>query len=149
MSRIAIGSDHAGFRRKQEIREYLVKLGHKVVDLGCPSPERCDYPDYARKVAESVAKKRCEKGILICGTGIGMSIAANKIPGIRAAVCWSPYTARMAAEHNWANVLCLPGRVQSTSQVLRVVRTWLDSKPEEGRHKRRIEKISKLDIQRC
>jgi ribose 5-phosphate isomerase B len=149
MIRIAIGSDHAGFRRKQGLRDLLVKLGYKVVDLGCHDEERCDYPDYARRVAESVAKGRADKGVLVCGTGIGMAMAANKIPGIRAAVCWSLFTARMAAEHNWANVLCVPGRVLSDPQVHRILKTWLSSHPQGGRHKRRIEKIMKLDARKC
>ena len=147
--RIAIGSDHAGFRRKRVLRDTLVKMGHRVVDLGTHSETRSDYPDSARRVAESVSRGRCEKGVLLCGTGIGMAITANKVRGIRAAVCWSPYTARMASEHNWANVLCLPGRVLSDIQVLRILKTWLASKFQGGRHERPIKKIAALDNRRC
>lgn len=147
--KIAIGSDHAGFKRKQLLRDALVQWGHKVVDLGCHSEERCDYPDYAKRVAESVAQGRCEKGVLVCGTGIGMSIAANKVPGVRAAVCWSPYTAEMAIEHNWSNVLCVPGRVLTAHQVNRILKVWLDSRPEGGRHERRVRKITKLESKKC
>jgi len=146
---IAIGSDHAGFKRKQNVRDILLKWGHKVVDVGCHNENPCDYPDYAKRVGSAVSKGRCNKGILICGTGIGMSIAANKIHGVRAAACWSRYTARMAAEHNWTNVLCLPARVLNDLEVARILREWLESKPEGGRHKRRVRKIEKIEVQAC
>ena len=108
--KIAVGADHGGFERKTEIVAFLQKLGHKVVDVGCYSEESVDYPDYARKVAKAVSLNRAERGILVCGTGIGMCIAANKLAKIRAAVCWNVKTAKLAAEHNQANVLCLSGR---------------------------------------
>lgn len=147
--RIAVGSDHAGFSRKQFLRDALLGLGFKVVDLGCHREERCDYPDFAKKVAESVAKGRCDKGLLICGTGIGMSIAANKVQGIRAAVAWNSFTAQVASEHNWSNVLCLPGRLLSHSQALRILKVWLRTAPAPGRHERRVRKIEKLEQGRC
>jgi len=149
MIRIALGSDHAGFRRKQILRDFLVKRGYQVADLGCPNEERCDYPDYARRVADAVVRHRADKGVLVCGTGIGMAIAANKVRGIRAAVCWNPLTARMATEHNWANVVCVPGRLLTDTQVKATLKAYLDATPEPGRHKRRIDKITRLDKRRC
>jgi ribose 5-phosphate isomerase B len=147
--RIALGSDHAGFERKEVLKKFLGKAGYPVLDLGCHSEERCDYPDYARRVSEAVVKGRADKGVLTCGTGIGMAIAANKVRGIRAAVAWSPLTGRMASQHNWANVLCLPGRILTDLQAQRILKAWLETEPEGGRHKRRIDKISKLDARRC
>lgn len=147
--RIAVGSDHAGFERKEALRKFLTRAGYRVLDLGCHSEKRCDYPDYARRVSEAVAKGRADKGVLACGTGIGMAIAANKVRGIRAALAWSPFTGRMASQHNWANVLCVPGRVLSDLQAQRIVKAWLGTEPEGGRHQRRIKKISRLDARRC
>src|SRR5579872_5150212 len=112
--RLAIGSDHAGFGLKEKIIPWLRSPeggSHQIVDLGPATPERCDYPDYAAKVSRAVAQKRASKGILMCGTGIGMAIAANKIHGVRAGVVWNQTAAALAAEHNGANVICLPARM--------------------------------------
>ena len=147
--RVAIGSDHGGFERKSEIVRLLQKLGHKVADMGCFSEESCDYPDYAKKVAKSVSLGRSDRGILLCGTGIGMSIAANKFPRVRAAVCWSVKTAALASEHNQANVLCLSGRYLKPSLVSRIAQTWLDTSFGGGRHMSRVKKISQLEGTLC
>lgn len=145
--KIAVGSDHGGYERKKEIIQLLAKLGHKVVDVGCYSDESCDYPDYAKKVARAVSLNRVERGILLCGTGIGMSIAANKFPGVRAAVCWNPKTGALASEHNQANVLCLSGRFISPHMIPKIVQTWLETDFGGGRHLRRVRKISQMDAQ--
>ncbi len=141
--KIAIGSDHAGFLRKKEIISYLTHKGHKVVDVGCYSEESCDYPDYAAKVARSVSLERAERGILICGTGIGMAMAANKFKNVRAAVCWSPKVAALASEHNQANVLCMSARFLTLQQGERIVAAWLKTPFAGGRHLRRVKKIEK------
>ncbi len=140
--KIALGSDHAGHRRKKELMSLLTKLGHKVLDVGCYSEDSCDYPDYARKVAQAVSLDRADRGILVCGTGIGMSMAANKFPKIRAAVCWNVKTAALASEHNSANVLCLSARMIPQSTAFRMVKTWLSTPFAGGRHLRRIKKIA-------
>lgn len=147
--KIAIGSDHGGFLRKKEIAALLGKLGHKVVDVGCHSEDSCDYPDYARKVGQSVANGQAERGILVCGTGIGMSIAANKVPGIRAAVAWNKATAGLASEHNNANVLCVSGRFLKPAVVAAMIKAWLTTPFGGGRHLRRVKKISKLEQACC
>ena len=139
--KIAIGSDHAGFLRKKEMLSYLSEEGHKVVDVGCYSEESCDYPDYAQKVGRAVSLSRAERGILICGTGIGMSIAANKFKNVRAAVCWTPKVAELASMHNQANVLCLSARFLTSHQGKKIVDTWLKTPFAGGRHLRRIQKI--------
>jgi ribose 5-phosphate isomerase B len=143
--KIAIGSDHAGLSQKKKLVSYLLKQGHSVLDLGCYLESSCDYPDFARSVSEAVVKKRAERGILICGTGIGMAMAANKIRGIRAAVSWSPETARLAAEHNNANVLCFSGRFLPPDKARRMVREWLSTPFGGGRHKRRLRKIARME----
>ena len=143
--KIAIGSDHGGFERKRELVSLLTKMGLKVVDMGCHSEDSCDYPDFAKRVAQAVSAGQADKGVLVCGTGIGMSIAANKVPGIRAAVCWSPKTAALASEHNQANVLCLSGRFLSAPAARSIVRTWLKTPFGGGRHLRRVKKIGKLE----
>lgn len=143
--KIAIGSDHAGYERKKELVSLLAELGHKVVDVGCYSEDSCDYPDYAKKVARAVSLERANRGILVCGTGIGMGIAANKFPGVRAAVCWNSKTAALASEHNQANVLCLSGRFLSENLAEKIVRTWLNTPFVGGRHLRRIKKIAQIE----
>jgi ribose 5-phosphate isomerase B len=143
--RIALGADHGGFPGKAAIAAFLRKRGHRVVDVGTFSDESVDYPDYARLVAEKVAKGSCHRGILLCGTGIGMAIAANKFKGIRAAVVWNPATARLAAEHNGANVLCLSGRLFNDRQRLAMVKAWMETPFGGGRHARRLREISKLE----
>jgi ribose 5-phosphate isomerase B len=143
--RIAIGADHGGFRLKEQVRAFLEAEGHEVHDFGTHSEDSVDYPDFAGKVAQAVAGGAFDCGILICGTGIGMSIAANKVPGVRAAVCHEAYTARMARAHNNANILCMGGRVLGEGVALDVVRTFLTTSFEGGRHARRVGKVAALE----
>lgn len=147
--KIALGSDHGGFERKKEIMTLLSRMEHKVVDVGCHSEESCDYPDYAKKVAHAVSAGQADRGILVCGTGIGMAIAANKFPKIRAAVCWDKKTAALASEHNQANVLCLSGRFLSLEKTERIVKAWLETSFGGGRHLRRVKKISEIEKSQC
>lgn len=139
---IAIGSDHGGYALKQEIMRHLEERGLDYKDFGCYDESSCDYPIYARLVANEVAEGRCETGILICGTGIGISIAANKVPGIRAALCTDCFCAEATRQHNDANILCLGGRVVGPGLALKIVDTFLDT-PFSGdeRHVRRINLI--------
>jgi ribose 5-phosphate isomerase B len=146
--RIALGADHAGFPVKEAIKKYLLEAGYPVEDLGTWSEESVDYPDYARKVAERVARGEDRFGILVCGTGIGMSIAANKVERIRAALAHDANTARMSREHNDANVLTLGGRVVGDAQALEIVRAFLGTQFAGGRHQRRIDKITVMDEER-
>lgn len=139
--KIAIGSDHGGFDYKASIIKALQVKGYDVVDMGTYSPESCDYPIIAKKVARAVAKGDFEKGILVCGTGIGMSMAANKVKGIRAAVCGDTFSARATRAHNNANVLCLGQRVVGEGLALDIVDIWLTTKFEGGRHERRVNMI--------
>jgi len=144
--RIAIGSDHAGFHLKGEIIKLLERLGHDCRDLGTYSQESCDYPDYAQAVAKAVARGECERGILICATGIGMSMAANRVKGVRAALCHDLFSARRSREHNDANVLCLGAEVVGVGLALEIVRTWLAAEFSGGeRHRRRVEKIEAME----
>jgi ribose 5-phosphate isomerase B len=146
--RIAIGADHAAFQVKTRIKNYLESAGYAVHDAGTWSEESVDYPDFAAAVANRVAEGRSDFGILACGTGIGMSIAANKIGGVRAALAHDPATARLAREHNDANVLTLGARVLSEAQAIAIVREFLEGQFAGGRHQRRIDKISELDQER-
>lgn len=139
--KIAIGCDHAGYEHKLGIVDFLHLLGCEVTDFGCNSAESCDYPDFARPTAESVAKGEHDFGILICGSGIGMSIVANKIRGIRAANCTSPKMAELARQHNNANILTFGARLVSLDDAKEIVRSFLNTKFEGGRHQRRVEKI--------
>lgn len=145
MKKIAIASDHAGFELKEKIKEHLISLGYEVIDLGTNSHESVDYPDYAEKLAVKVSSGEVPEGILCCGTGIGMSIAANKIPGVRAGVAVNEFMARMAREHNNANVLCLSGRLTDPETAKKLVDVWLNAKFEGGRHERRVKKISEIE----
>ncbi|MDA2914547.1 ribose 5-phosphate isomerase B [Acidobacteriia bacterium AH_259_A11_L15] len=140
--RIALGADHAGHQVKDRIKELLQEKGYEVIDFGAHSEESVDYPDYAKLVAHSVAQAESDRGILVCGTGLGMAIAANKTQGIRAATCNDTYTARMAAEHTDANVLCVGARVVDADHALAIVQEWLKAKFGGGRHQRRIDKIT-------
>lgn len=135
---IALGCDHGGFALKMEIKQFLVSAGHEVHDVGCYSEESVDYPDLADKVCKELIDGRSAYGILICGTGIGMSIAANRYRQIRAALCHEAFTAKMSREHNDANVLCLGARVLGVGVALDIVATWLETKFAGGRHLRRI-----------
>lgn len=139
--KIAIGSDHGGFQYKEKIIDYLTARNIPYVDLGTHTPESCDYPDIARAVCERVISGKSNRGILVCGTGIGMSIAANKVRGIRAALCGDTYSARVSRAHNNANVLCLGQRVIGEHLALDIVDIWLKTGFEGGRHKRRVDLI--------
>ncbi len=143
--RIAIGSDHAGFPMKEIIKEYLRSLGHEVLDMGTHSAQSVNYAEFAEKVAREVASGRAQRGILICGTGIGMAIAANKVGGIRAALVHSEYTAKMAAMHNDANIITFGGRVEGPQEAKRFVKIWLETPFEGGRHNKRLEKITEME----
>ena len=143
--RIVIASDHAGFDLKHEVRRHLVDLGHEVRDLGPEEKARCDYPDYASKVAAAVASGEAELGFLCCGTGVGMSMAANKVHGVRAAVVSDSFSARATREHNDANVLCLGERVVGTGLALQIVDAFLGATFEGGRHTGRVSKIMDLE----
>jgi ribose 5-phosphate isomerase B len=136
-----IGTDHAGFEIKPFVIEYLQKKGIEVEDLGCFSNESVDYPDYAHKVAEAVLTNPGSRGILICGSGIGMSLAANKHKGIRAALCHDYYTAAMARRHNDANILCFGARIVGLGVIESILEAWLTNEFEGGRHERRVKKI--------
>ncbi|HHT89413.1 MAG TPA: ribose 5-phosphate isomerase B [Firmicutes bacterium] len=138
---VAIGSDHGGFRAKQALVEHLRGQGFSVEDLGTDSADSCDYPDIAKEVAQAVVEGRSNLGILICGTGIGMSIAANKVPGIRAALCHDTFSARMARSHNDSNILCMGERVLGLGLMFDVVHTYLHESFSGGRHQRRVDKI--------
>lgn len=145
MKKIAIASDHAGFELKEKIKEDLKSAGYEVIDLGTDSTESVDYPDYAKKLALKVSSGEVPEGVLCCGAGIGMSIAANKFPGVRAAVAVNEFMARMAKEHNNANVLCLSGRLTDPTTAKKLVNIWLNAKFEGGRHERRVKKISEIE----
>ena len=142
---IAVGSDHAGFQLKSHVTSFLEEQGIDFVDYGTYDKNRVDYPDYAAKVARAVASGKHELGIVICGTGIGVSIAANKFRGIRAALCCSVYMARMARRHNDANILAMGGRTTPPELAIKMVRAFLETEFEGGRHAVRVEKIHKLN----
>ncbi|NPA11110.1 MAG: ribose 5-phosphate isomerase B [Epsilonproteobacteria bacterium] len=139
-----IGVDHAGFEVKDFVIEYLQERNIEVVDMGTYSSERVDYPDYAHKVAEAVLSNDGNMGILICGSGIGMSLAANKHKGIRAALCHDFYTASMARKHNNANILCFGARIVGKGVIESILQGWLNSEFEGGRHQKRVEKIDNI-----
>lgn len=142
---IAIGSDHGGYELKQEVMKHLEEKGLAFKDYGCYGKASCDYPEIAHAVAHAVADGESEKGILICGTGIGMSMAANKVPGVRAALCGDCFSARMTREHNDANILCMGERVTGVGLALMIVDTFLSSEhSEDERHHRRVAKIEQI-----
>ncbi len=143
--KIAIGSDHRGLEVRQVIATAIEEAGHSVIDLGTHSGEPCDYPDIAAAVARAVVRGQADRGVLTCGTGIGVAIAANKIRGIRAAVCHDQRTARLSRNHNNANVLCLSADALSTDEICDIVTVWLSEEFEGGRHSRRVEKIHLLE----
>jgi ribose 5-phosphate isomerase B len=138
---ILIAADHAGFELKKKLEAELKKLGFAVRDLGTDSAESTDYPDYAHPLAKEVSEGRAKQGVLICGTGLGMSYVANRYPNVRAAVTWSPEVAELARSHNDANVLVLPARFLTDDDALKILRTWLSTSFEGGRHERRVVKI--------
>jgi ribose 5-phosphate isomerase B len=143
--RIAIGSDHAGFNLKMEIIKHLEEKGYEVKDYGTYKKESCDYSDFGNAVAEAVVSSEADKGIIVCGTGIGISIAANKVPGIRAAHCTDTFTARSCRQHNDANILALGERVTGVGLALDIVDSFLTSDFEGGRHATRVNKISEIE----
>ena len=143
--KIAIASDHAGYIEKEQLKPLLDELGIEYEDLGTVSPGSVDYPDYARKVGEEVAQGKVDQGLLVCGAGTGMAIAANKVPGVRAAVAWNEETATLARQHNDANVLSLGARVTPPEELPKIVRAWFDARFEGGRHARRVEKIREIE----
>lgn len=143
--KIAIGCDHAGVAMKNEIIPVLEELNIEWEDFGTKDEESVDYPDFGEKVASALSKGDIERGLLICGTGIGMSIVANKFPGVRAALCNEDYSAKMSRLHNDANLLVLPGRVIDNSMARNIVRTWFKTDFEGGRHQRRLDKIRAIE----
>ncbi|HKC07106.1 MAG TPA: ribose 5-phosphate isomerase B [Methylomirabilota bacterium] len=145
VSTIALGADHAGYELKEALKGWLINHGLHVLDLGTHSTESVDYPDYAALVGESVADHKVERGLLVCGTGVGMAIAANKVPGVRAALCGDLYTARMSREHNDANVLVLGGRLMGADMATDILQAWLVTGFAAGRHARRVEKIADIE----
>src|SRR5258707_15522534 len=139
--KIALAADHAGFEEKEKIKKTLDEIGVEYTDMGTNSSESVDYPDFARKAAEAVARGEYDRGLLVCGSGTGMAIAANKVPGIRAAVAWNEEIASLAREHNDANVLSLAARFTPFDELAKIVRAWFAAKFDGGRHARRVEKI--------
>ena len=143
--KIGIGNDHAGLGLKEEIMRYLKDNNFDIVDYGTNGTESVDYPDYGLKVAQAVAEGECERGIVICGTGIGISVSANKVPGIRAALCTNCFMARMSREHNDANILALGERVVGAGLALEIIDVWLKTEFAGGRHQTRVEKIAGIE----
>ena len=142
---IAIGSDHAGLEMKAELTSVLKELGHKYVDYGTDTPQSVDYPDFGEKVSSDVSLGKADRGILICGTGIGMSIVANKFPNVRAALCNELFSARMSRMHNDANILVIGGRIIGKDLAKEIVRTWMTTAFEGGRHQNRLNKITLIE----
>lgn len=143
--KIALASDHAGYAEKERLKPLLRELGLQVEDYGTTSEESVDYPDFARKVAEAVAQGQAAQGVLVCGSGTGMAITANKVPGVRAAVAWSEETARLARQHNDANVLAIGARTTPPDQIPNIVRAWFSTQFDGGRHAARVEKIKRIE----
>ena len=144
--RIAIGADHAGFLTKSRLVPWLAQKGYSISDMGTDSEKSCDYHEVASLVAASVARGKSDRGILLCGTGNGMAIAANKVRGIRAALAWSPEIGALASEHNWANMLCLPSRFVSYADIKKTIFSWLKTRPDRDiRHQRRVGQIAILE----
>lgn len=142
--KLAIGSDHVGWELKQEINDYIQSLGHETVDFGAYSSERTDYPKYGKKVAEEVASGQFDGGVLICGTGVGISISANKVKGIRAVVCSEPYTAKLSKQHNNTNIVAFGSRVVGVDLTKMIVKEWLEASYEGGRHAKRVDMIDEI-----
>lgn len=143
--RVAIGSDHAGIELRAMIREQVQELGHEVVDLGTNDPTKADYPAFGQAVGLAVTSGDCDRGIVICGTGIGISISANKVPGVRCVVCSEPYSAVLSRNHNDSNVLALGARVVGSELAKMIVAQWLEAPFEGGRHQRRVNQITLID----
>ncbi|MBT3185604.1 MAG: ribose 5-phosphate isomerase B [Nitrospina sp.] len=145
MKKIALASDHGGFDLKESVIAHLLNTGWEVDDLGPHSGDSVDYPDYGIKLAEAVAEKKVQRGIVICGTGIGMSIVVNRYPGIRGTLCSDLFTAKLCREHNDSNILIMGGRVIGKGLAAEIVNTWLNTPFEGGRHQRRLDKINQID----
>ncbi|HEX9927604.1 MAG TPA: ribose 5-phosphate isomerase B [Pyrinomonadaceae bacterium] len=145
--KVALGADHAGYEEKERLKPVLNELGIEFEDFGAVSTDSVDYPDFAAKVARKVADGEFDQGLLVCGSGTGMAIAANKVHGVRAAVAWNEETARLAREHNDANVLSLGARTTPENEIPKIVRAWFETKFAGGRHQQRIEKIRELEEQ--
>lgn len=145
MKNLVIASDHAGFELKETIRDYLKSEGIEVEDLGPTNTNAVDYPDYGVKLAKVVAENETKRGIVICGTGIGMSIVVNRFPKIRGTLCVDVYTAKLCREHNDSNILILGGRVVGKGLAIEIVKTWLNTPFEGGRHQKRLDKINNID----
>ena len=143
--KIALAADHAGYEEKEKLKKTLDEIGVEYTDMGTNSTESVDYPDFARKVGEAVADGEYDKGILVCGSGTGMAIAANKVPGIRAAVAWNEEIARLSRQHNDTNVLSLAARYIPDEEQEKIVKAWLETDFEGGRHERRVEKIEQIE----
>ena len=143
--RIGIGNDHSAVEMKREVMKFLQDLGYEVINYGTDSTESCDYPVYGEKVGQAVASKEVDLGILICGTGVGISLAANKVTGIRAVVCSEPYSARLSRQHNNTNILALGARVVGIELAKMIIEEWLNAEFEGGRHQRRVDMI--MDIE--
>ena len=142
---IGLGADHGGYKLKEEIKKYLDEKGLKYIDYGAYDEERTDYPIYAKKVCESIQRKECDEGILVCGTGFGMNICANKFKGIRASSCWNEEVAKLFKEHNNGNVIALPGRFIDVNQSLKILDAWLDSRFMMERHTERLQMIENIE----
>jgi ribose 5-phosphate isomerase B len=147
--KIVIGNDHRGVEIKLRLLPLLCTMGHEVLDIGTEGAESVDYPDYANEVGKRVSSGEMQRGLLICGTGTGMCIAANKVRNVRAASCQDVLTAEMSRRHNDANVLCLSADLLGEDQMMQMIRIWLDTPFEGGRHARRVEKIAKIEAEQC
>lgn len=143
--RVAIGNDHSAVELKEIIADYVRELGHEAINLGTDTTQSCDYPLYGEKVGRAVVSGEVDLGIAICGTGLGISLAANKVKGVRACVCSEPYTARMSRLHNNANVLCFGARVVGSELAKMITQVWLETEFEGGRHQRRVDQIMEIE----
>ena len=148
MTVVALGADHAGFPLKEDLKTWLIARGYDVVDLGTQSAESVDYPDFAIGVGSAITAGKADRGVLVCGTGIGMAMAANKVPGVRAAACTDAFSARMSREHNDANILALGARITARDAAIEILEIWLGAEFAGGRHARRVAKILALDRMR-
>lgn len=147
--KIAVGSDHAGIEVKEAIRDHLDKSGHEVTDLGAFDHNSVDYPDFAKSVGQAVSKGEYDRGIVICGSGVGISIAANKIEGVRCALCHNALVAKLSREHNDANMLALGAWLTPVQHAIEIVDKWVETEFQGGRHQKRIDKITELEKERC
>jgi RpiB/LacA/LacB family sugar-phosphate isomerase len=148
--RIVVGADHRGYQMKDEIAAALRRAGHQVLDVGTNSADSVDYPDYARAIGEALTDGRAERGVLVCGSGVGASIAANKIRGVRAAICHDTYSARQGVEHDDMNVLCLGSRVIGSELALELVKAFVDARLlDEQRYRRRLDKVAEMEGEGC